>query len=85
MMIVGPLSLNTLTFNLLHWADCFHIFDSVTKTLAQNDLEWLGRSYVSVLQDPGVCIYFWASERKLTCKRFIIFVSFIFILIKYVL
>lgn len=31
MVKVGPLGLNTLTFNLLHWAVCIHIFHSVTK------------------------------------------------------
>lgn len=32
MLKVGLLGLNTLTFNLLHWAVCFHVFRSVTKT-----------------------------------------------------
>lgn len=86
MLKIGSLGLNTLIFisNLLHCAVCFHIFDSVTKMLAQNDLELeealdtiiLWKTFSSLLQNPSVCIFFFfflcLKEKTLDipCKRF---------------
>lgn len=83
MLKIHSLGLNTLIFisNLLHCAVCFHIFDSVTKMLAQNDLELeealdiiiLWKTFSSLLQNPSVCIFFLCLKEKtldIPCKRF---------------